>query len=168
VRLLGSEGEQIGVVTLTDAIRRAEEEGLDLVEISPNANPPVAKILDWGKFKYEKQKQSRSQKKKQKNVELKGIRLSSKIGEHDLQTKAKNARKFLDAGNKVKVRLIFKGREIVHKDLGAEVLRKFAAEVEDISQVDQEIAFSGREVNLILAPKKKVQKGNQNAEDENA
>ncbi len=133
----------------------AEEEGYDLVEISPKAVPPVCKIIDWGKFKYEQQKQTRTQKKKQKNVEVKGVRLSSKIGEHDLQTKAKHARKFLEGGNKVKVRLIFKGREIVHKDIGAEVLKKFALELEDIAQRDQDITFTGREVNMILSPKKK-------------
>lgn len=133
----------------------AEEEGYDLVEISPNAVPPVCKIIDWGKFKYEQQKQTRTRKKKQKNVEVKGIRLSSKIGEHDLQTKAKHARKFMEDGNKVKVRLIFKGREIVHKDIGAGVLNKFALELEDIAQKDQDITFTGREVNMILSPKKK-------------
>lgn len=113
--------------------------------------------MDWGKFKYEQQKQSRTQRKKQKNVEVKGIRLSSKIGEHDLKTKAKNGKKFLEAGNKVKVRLIFKGREIVHKDIGAEVLRRFAAELEEVAQTDQDITFTGREVSMILAPKKEKQ-----------
>ena len=140
---------------MSEALKRTEEEGFDLVEISPNANPPVCKIIDWGKFKYEQQKQSRTQKKKQKNVEVKGIRLSSKIGEHDLQTKAKQARNFLEVGNKVKVRLIFKGREIVHKDIGAVVLKKFAGELEEIAQIDQDIAFTGREVNMILSLKKK-------------
>lgn len=167
MRLVGIDGEQLGVISLSEALKLAEEEGFDLVEISPNANPPVCKIIDWGKFKYEQQKQSRTQKKKQKNVEVKGIRLSSKIGEHDLQTKAKHARKFMEAGNKVKVRLIFKGREIVHKDIGADVLRKFAHELEEIAQIDQDIAFTGREVNMILSPKKKDGKDT-NAENENA
>jgi len=162
--LLGIDGEQLGIVSLSEALRRAEEEGFDLVEMSPNAKPPVVKIIDWGKFKYEQQKQSRTQKKKQKSVEVKGIRLSSKIGEHDLQTKAKHARKFIETGNKVKVRLIFKGREIVHKDIGADVLRKFAAELEEVAQVDQDIAFTGREVNMILAPKKQDRK-DKNAEN---
>ncbi len=154
VRLIGADGEQIGVTSLPEALKLAEDKDLDLVEISPNANPPVAKILDWGKFKYEKRKQEQSQRKKQKNIEVKGIRLSAKIGQHDLETKAKHARKFLESGNKIKVRLMFKGREIVHKDLGAEVLRKFAAQVEDIAEIDQDVTFSGREVSMILAPKK--------------
>ncbi len=159
VRLIGASGEQIGVVSLPEALKLAEDEDLDLVEISPNANPPVAKILDWGKFKYEKRKQEQSQRKRQKNVEVKGIRLSSKIGQHDLETKAKHAGKFLESGNKVKIRLMFKGREIVHKDLGAEVLRRFAEKLEDIAETDQNITFSGREVSMILAPKKKAEKG---------
>ncbi len=167
MRLVGIDGEQLGVVSLSEALKQADEEGFDLVEISPNTNPPVCKIIDWGKFKYEQQKQSRTQKKKQKNIEVKGIRLSSKIGEHDLQTKAKHARKFLEAGNKVKVRLIFKGREIVHKELGADVLRKFSTELEEIAEISQNIAFTGREVNMILSPKKKLRKDN-NAKDENA
>jgi translation initiation factor IF-3 len=133
----------------------AEEEGLDLVEISPNATPPVCKILDWGKFKYEQEKQTQTQKRKQKNVEVKGIRLSAKIGDHDFQTKIKHARKFLEEGNKVKVRLIFKGREIVHKDIGKNVLERFATELEDTAQIEQGISFTGREVNFILSPKKK-------------
>lgn len=133
----------------------AEEEGLDLVEISPNATPPVAKILDWGKFKYEQGKQTQTQKKKQKNTEVKGIRLSAKIGDHDLQTKLKHARKFLEEGNKVKVRLIFKGREIAHKDIGKSVLERFAAELEEVAQIEQGISFTGREVNFILSPKRK-------------
>lgn len=167
MRLVGIDGEQLGVVSLSEALKQAEEEGFDLVEISPNTNPPVCKIIDWGKFKYEQQKQSRTQKKKQKNIEVKGIRLSSKIGEHDLQTKAKHARKFLESGNKVKVRLIFKGREIVHKDLGADVLRRFSTELGEIADISQDIAFTGREVNMILSPKKKLRKDN-NAKDENA
>jgi len=134
----------------------AEEEGLDLVEISPNATPPVCKILDWGKFKYEQEKQTQVQKKKQKNVEVKGIRLSAKIGDHDFQTKIKHARKFLEEGNKVKVRLIFKGREIVHKDIGKNVLERFATELEETAQIEQGISFTGREVNFILSPKKKT------------
>lgn len=139
---------------MSEALRRAEEEGFDLVEISPTANPPVVKIIDWGKFKYEQQKASRTQKKKQKTVEVKGIRLSAKIGEHDLKTKAKHARKFLESGNKVKVRLFFKGREIVHKDIGENVLKKFFEELEDIAKIDQNITFSGREVSMVLSPKK--------------
>ena len=155
VRLIGAEGEQIGVISLPEALRKAEDEGLDLVEISPTANPPVAKIIDWGKFKYEKRKQEQSQRKKQKNVEVKGIRLSSKIGEHDLETKAKTARKFLNDEHKVKVRLLFKGREITHKDVGERVLRRFAEKLEDVSTIEQDVTFTGREAGIIIAPKKK-------------
>ena len=157
VRLLDVNGEQIGVVPLPEALRTAEEEGLDLVEISPNTNPPVAKIIDWGKFKYEKRKQEQTQRKKQRNVEMKGVRLSSKIGEHDMDTKAKSARKFLLSGNKVKVRLFFKGREITHKNIGEKVLRKFAEKLDDIAIIEQDVAFTGREAGIVLAPKKENQ-----------
>lgn len=153
--MLGPSGEQLGIVALSEALRQADEEGLDLVEISPNANPPVTKLIDWGKFKYEKQKANRNQKKKQKTIEVKGIRLSSKIGEHDFQTKLKHAKKFLESGNKVKVRLMFKGREIVHKNIGKEVLQKFADQLSETADIDQAITFSGREVTVVLSPKKK-------------
>jgi translation initiation factor IF-3 len=116
--LIGSDGNQIGVTKTDDALKIAREEGLDLVEISPNVFPPVCKVLDWGKFRYEQQKSEQAQKKKQRNVEVKIVRLSAKIGEHDLTTKERQARKFLGEGNKVKVQLLFKGREVTHKELG--------------------------------------------------
>ncbi len=136
------------------ALQVARDASLDLVEISPGVNPPICKILDWGKFKYEQQKQEQSQKKKQKNVEVKVIRLSAKIGEHDLATKEKQARKFLGENDKVKLSLFFKGREITHKDLGEKVLRNFITRLEDIAKVDTEISFSGREISITLSPNK--------------
>lgn len=137
----------------TKALQIAREEGLDLVEISPNVYPPICKILDWGKFKYEQQKQEQAQRKKQKNSELKVIRLSAKIGEHDLGTKEKQARKFLQERDKVKLSLFFKGREITHKELGEKVLRSFVQKLEDVAKVDTDLSFSGREMSIILSPK---------------
>lgn len=139
---------------IATALTMAEEAGLDLVEVSPNAVPPVAKILDWGKYKYEQQKQQAKAKAKQKTTELKGIRLGVKIGEHDLNTKLRNAEKFLAKEDKVKFQLRFRGREIVHKELGERLLLTVAERLSEIAEVEQPPAFAGREMTLIVAPKK--------------
>ncbi len=154
VRLISHDGEQVGVVPTSTALAMAEEVGLDLVEVSPNAAPPVAKILDWGKYKYEQQKQQAKAKAKQKTTELKGIRLGVKIGAHDLDTKLKNAEKFLGKDDKVKFALRFRGREIVHKELGEKILLNVAERLSEISEVEQKPTFAGREMTLIVAPKK--------------
>jgi translation initiation factor IF-3 len=142
-------------VSRQEALRLADEAGLDLVEVSPNASPPVAKIIDWGKYRYEQQKQLQKQKAKQKTVEVKGIRLGVKIGENDLNTKLKMAIKFLEKEDKVKFQLRFKGREIVHKELGINLLNSVAEKLAEYSQIEQPATFSGREVSLVLSPKKK-------------
>lgn len=154
VRLISYDGEQVGVVPTSTALSMAEEAGLDLVEISPNTVPPVAKILDWGKYRYEQQKQQAKAKAKQKTTELKGIRLGVKIGEHDLSTKLKNAEKFLIKEDKVKFQLRFRGREIVHKELGEKILLDVAERLSSVSEVEQKPTFAGREMSLVLAPKK--------------
>lgn len=155
VRLISADGEQVGVVSTREAISMAEEAGLDLVEISPNAVPPVAKILDWGKYKYEQQKQQQKAKSKQKVTEIKGIRLGVKIGENDLATKLKNAEKFILKEDKVKFQLRFRGREIVHKDLGKKLLDNVAERLSEIADVEQVPSFAGREMTMVVAPKKK-------------
>jgi translation initiation factor IF-3 len=154
VRLISHDGEQVGVVPTSTARAMAEEVGLDLVEVSPNAVPPVAKILDWGKYRYEQQKQQAKAKAKQKTTELKGIRLGVKIGAHDLDTKLRNAEKFLGKDDKVKFALRFRGREIVHKELGEKILLTVADRLSEISEVEQKPTFAGREMTLIVAPKK--------------
>jgi len=131
------------------ALDLAKEEGLDLIEVSPNAIPPVAKILDWGKYKYEQEKQ----RPKQKSLEVKGIRLGVKIGEHDLVTKLNLAEKFLTKRHKVKFQLRFKGREVVHKELGVKLLDNIIERLREISEVEQPPEFAGRDMTLVLAPK---------------
>ena len=142
-------------MSTAEALRMAEEVGLDLVEVSPNTVPPVAKILDFGKYKYEQQKQQQKARAKQKTSELKGIRLGVKIGEHDLDTKLRNAEKFIAKGDKVKFQLRFRGREVVHKELGERLLLAVAARLETTTEVEQKPTFAGREMTLVLVPKKK-------------
>lgn len=154
MRLISEDGEQLGVVRTTEAIEKAKEAGLDLVEVSPNAVPPVAKIMDWGKFRYEQQKQQQKAKAKQKTQELKTIRLGVKIGQHDLDTKLRTAEKFLDHGDKVKFQLRFRGREVVHKELGEKILLGIAETLVEKTEVEQVPTFAGREMTLVVAPKK--------------
>lgn len=151
IKLVTERGELIGIMDTRLALEKAREQGLDLVEVSPNTVPPICKIMDWGKHKYDLSKKS----KVQKSQETKTIRLSSKIGEHDLLVKAKRASKFLEKGDKVKAQLVFKGREITHKDVGISVLNKFKDLLVESAVVDQEPKFVGREVSMILAPIKK-------------
>jgi len=150
VKLVSADGEMMGVVELSEALKKAEEEGLDLVEISPNIFPPITKIMDWGKYKYELSKKTRTQKQ----LELKTIRLSSKISSHDLSFKINQAIRFLEKGHKVKAQLRFKGREIAHREVGEEVLNKFKEGVREASLVEQDIKQIGRELSVVLAPKK--------------
>lgn len=152
MRLISDEGEQLGVVATKAAIEMAIEAGLDLVEVSPNAVPPVAKIMDWGKYRYEQQKQQQKAKAKQKTTELKTIRLGVKIGSHDLETKLRTATKFLEHGDKVKFQLRFRGREVVHKELGEKILLGIAETLAEIAEVEQVPTFAGREMTLVVAP----------------
>jgi translation initiation factor IF-3 len=152
--LISETGEQVGVVTLAEALRMSDEAGLDLVEVSPNAVPPVAKILDWGKYKYEQQKQLAKAKQKQKITEIKGVRLGVKISENDIATKLRNAEKFLAKGDKVKFQLRFRGREVVHKDLGEKLLLSIAERLSETADVEQKPTFSIRDMTMVVAPKK--------------
>lgn len=153
VRLIDETGENVGVVSTRDAISRAESVGLDLVEISPNADPPVCKILDLGKFKYEAQKKKNEAKKKQKVIEIKEIKLRPNIDDNDYQVKMRAAKKFLEDGDKVKVTLRFRGREMAHQDIGANVLRRVAEEFADLVKVEQYPKMEGRQMIMVIAPK---------------
>ena len=136
-----------------DAIRKAEDFGLDLVEVQPNADPPVCKILDYGKFKYEAQKRANEARKKQKIIEVKEIKLRPNIDEHDYQVKMRNVQKFLNAGDKVKVTLRFRGREMAHQELGANVLTRVREETDEFAKVEAMPKLEGRQMIMVLAPK---------------
>ena len=154
VRLIDENGEMKGIVSLDEALRLAEEADLDLVNISPNAVPPVCKILDYGKYRYEQQKKEKTAKKNQHVTEIKEIRLSASIEDHDVEVKAKNAIKFLQDGDKVKVSLRFRGRERDYTQLGFDAMDKFAEMVSDYGVVEKPAKMEGRRMNMFLAPKK--------------
>ncbi|MBF0780139.1 MULTISPECIES: translation initiation factor IF-3 [unclassified Granulicatella] len=153
LRVINGEGEQLGVMSKLDALRLAEDSNLDLVLVSPNATPPVARIMNYGKYKFEQQKREREARKNQKVVTVKEIRLSPTIDENDFQTKLRNGRKFLEKGDKVKVSIRFKGRAITHKEIGQRVLEKYADETADIASVESRPKMDGRSMFLMLAPK---------------
>ncbi|MEE8271220.1 MAG: translation initiation factor IF-3 [Alphaproteobacteria bacterium] len=153
VRLVDAEGEMIGVVPIQDALRSAEDVGLDLVEISPNADPPVCKILDYGKFKYEAQKKKNEARKKQRVIDVKEIKLRPNIDVHDYDVKMRNARRFIGDGDKVKVTLRFRGREMAHQELGMNVLDRVREELDELAKVEQVPKMEGRQMVMVLAPR---------------
>ena len=156
VRLIREEGEQQqGIISTLDALAIAKEQGLDLVEVAPNAVPPVVKIMDYGKFKFDNEKKVRDSKKKQKLLKLKEIRMQPKIDEHDLDFKSKHVRDFLGEGNKVKVTVRFRGREMAHTELGLEVLQDVLKRIEGEYVMDKAPAMEGRFMSMILSPKSK-------------
>lgn len=154
IRLIDQDGKMVGVVTVKDALRMAEVRELDLVEISPNAKPPVCKILDYSKFLYDQQKREKAQKRQQQAQQMKELRFTWRTAQHDFNFKAKHAREFLEEGNKVKATVMFRGREITHQEVGEELLKRFIEELEDISKVDSPIKLEGRKLNVILSPDK--------------
>ncbi len=153
VRLIDSSGEQIGIISTRDALKMASEKGYDLVEISPSAKPPVCKIMDYGKYKYELNKKSKTAKKKQHIIHLKEMRLRPKIEEHDYQFKLKHVREFLEKGNKVKVYLEFRGREMAHQELGQRIIQRLEQDLKDLGAVEQKAKFEGRSLSLTFSPK---------------
>lgn len=153
IRLIDSDGAQLGVMSAKDAQKLANEKKLDLVKIAPNANPPVCKILDYGKYRYELQKKEKEAKKKQKIISVKEIRLSPSIEDHDLNVKANNANKFLKSGDKVKVTLRFRGREMGFIKAGYDIMEKFSASIEEYGTVEKKPALEGKNMIMILAPK---------------
>jgi len=153
IRLIGAEGENVGVVSPAEALRLAEEAGLDLVEISPNATPPVCKIMDFGKFKYEQQKREAEARKKQKIIEIKEVKFRPGTDIHDYEVKMRNVVKFLENGDKVKVTLRFRGREMAHQQLGMELLNRVAADVEEIGKVENMPRLEGRQMVMMIGPR---------------
>lgn len=154
MRLIDAQSKQVGVVSLSEALRLAQEEGLDLAEVSPSASPPVVRILDWGKYRYEQEKQATKSRKKQKTVEVKQIRLGLKTESHDIATKKRAAEKFLKNGHKVKINLRFKGREITHPELGRKVLQSFIDGLAEVATKEQDISLNGRELSIVMIRKK--------------
>lgn len=155
VRLIGANGEQVGIVPIQEALNQASLVGLDLVEISPNAKPPVCKIMDYGKYKFEKEKKAKEAKKKQKQIKLKEIKFSPVIGEHDYMFKLKKAIEFLENGDKVLFRLRFRGREILHRDKGYEVFERLKNDLQEYGNVEKLPKMEGRFLTMTFSPLKK-------------
>ena len=153
VRLIGSDGEQLGIMAPSDALRIADEKGLDLVKISPQAKPPVCKLMDYGKFRFEQSKKEKEARKNQHVVEIKEIRMSPSIDVGDFNTKLKNAQKFIADGNRVKVSVRFRGREMAHTDLGRALLERFAQECSEVAALDKTPKLEGRMMSIFLSPK---------------
>lgn len=153
VRVIDAEGENHGVVSLEDALEIADEAGLDLVEVSPQVSPPVCKVLDYGKYKYEQQKKANEARKKQKTIDVKEIKMRPGIDEHDYQVKMRSVRKFLDNGDKVKMTIRFRGREMAHQDLGLKVLTRVREELDEIIKIEQMPKTEGRLMVMVIAPR---------------
>ncbi len=154
IRLIGAEGENIGIVSPARGLALAEEAGLDLVEISPNANPPVCKIMDYGRFKYEQQKRESEARKKQKTIDLKEVKFRPNTDKHDYDVKMRNVRRFLENGDKVKVTMRFRGREMAHQQLGRDLLERVASDIEEIGKVESMPKMEGRQMIMMIAPVK--------------
>ena len=153
VRCIDPDGEQLGILSIDEAMNKAEELGLDLVELQPNADPPVCKILDYGKHKYQAQKRANEARKKQKIIEVKEIKLRPNIDQHDYQEKMKAVRKFIDGGDKVKITLRFRGREMAHVELGTDLLSRVQEDIDDFAKIESMPKMEGRQMTMILAPK---------------
>ena len=154
VRLIGPKGEQIGVTPISEALDRAEKAGLDLVEVAPSATPPVCRIIDFGKYLYEQEKKERNAKKKQVVIHVKELRFRPKIGDHDYQTKLRNAEKFLERGDRVKVNMMFRGRELAHIEAGEKILARLLVDLKDVAEVEKNYGFENRSIVYVLSPKK--------------
>ena len=151
--MIGEHGDQLGVMSVQDGVKKAEEAGLDLVEIAPTANPPVCRIMDHSRFKYEQEKKEKEARKKQKVVHIKEIRLGPKIGEHDYQFKVNHLIEFLKKGDKVKVTMIFRGREMAHVDLGRKILEKLSSDISGIGEIEEAPKMEGRFINMVVRAK---------------
>ena len=153
IRLIGDQGEQLGIMSSEEALRIATERERDLVKIAPGSNPPVCKIMDYGKYRFEQTKKEKEAKKNQRVIEIKEIRMSPGIGDNDFNTKLKNAQKFLTDGDRVKVSVRFRGREMAHTDIGATLLKDFAAKCAEIANMDKAPKLEGRNMSMFLSPK---------------
>lgn len=158
VRLIDAQGEQLGVMSPRDAMQIAAERNLDLVEVAPGAKPPVCRIMDYGKYKYEQNKKEREARKNQKIITIKEVKLRPNIEDHDFHTKVRNAQKFLEDGNKVKITIMFRGREITHADNGRRLCERVAQEVESVAKVEKEPKVEGRNMTMMLVPLKDSEK----------
>lgn len=154
VRVIDDEGGQLGILSTVDALAAAVQRGLDLVEVAPDAQPPVCRIMDYGKYKYQQSKRVAEAKKKQVKVEIKEVKMRPKTEEHDFLFKVKNARRFLEEGNKVKVTIMFRGREVTHPEFGKRLIERIVTEVADIGQAESMPSMAGRFMTMVLAPKK--------------
>ena len=153
MRLIDAEGEQVGVVPVDEALRAAEENGLDLVEVAPMARPPVVKIMDYGKYRFEQAKAARAARKKQHVIHVKEVKYRPGISEHDFEFKTRHARTFLEEGNKVKLTMMFRGRQVTHPELGKEVLDRVFEILKDIAKVESESKLEGRNMTMVIAPR---------------
>jgi translation initiation factor IF-3 len=151
--VIGSDGEQLGIMPRAEALKKAEEAGVDLVEISPNADPPVVKIIDWGKYQYQKMKEQQKNRKNAKVSELKQMRMGLKIGANDLDIKLRKIRGFLAEGHKVRIQLFFRGREMAHKELGFEMINRIVALLEDDAILEQSPQMAGRNLSIVIRSK---------------
>ncbi len=161
VRVTSASGEQLGIMQTRDALRMAEEQHLDLVEVAPKAKPPVCRIMDFGKYRYEQQKREKEAKKRQKVITVKEVKLRPNIEQHDFDVKLKNALRFLEEGNKVKVTIMFRGRELSHPELGREVLDKVSAQLKELVSIERDAKLEGKNMTMILAPKAQTKGGKQ-------
>lgn len=155
MRLVGVDNEQLGIVKFMDALRLAEDKDLDLVEIAPNASPPVVRIMDYGKFKYEESKRAHEAKLKQKIIQVKEVKFRPGTDDGDYNVKLRNLKRFLEDGDKTKITLRFRGREMAHQEIGARVLERLKADLEEVGQVEQMPKMEGRQMVMVLSPKKK-------------
>jgi translation initiation factor IF-3 len=153
LRVIGPKGEQLGILSLKDALKKSEEYDLDLVEVASSASPPVCRIMDFSKYKYEQEKREREVKKHSKTGQVKEVRFRPSIDEHDYQTKLSHARKFLERGNKVRIRLFFRGREMAHQDLGRQLMDRVVKDLSNVGKVDRPAKQMGRIIILVLGPK---------------
>lgn len=152
IRLIDENGEMQGIVSVSEGLRLAEQAGLDLVEVSPNAEPPVCKILDFGKYRYEMQKKAAEARKKQKTVDVKELKIRPGIEEHDYGVKLRNARRFLEEGDKVKVTMRFRGREMAHQEIGEALLKRMITELADLGKPEQTLRMEGRQMMMVISP----------------
>ena len=150
LRVIDADGKQLGIISRSEALQLAEEQGLDLVEISPNADPPVVKIVDWGKYNYQKTKQQQANKRTARSLDMKQMRFGLKIGDHDLEVKMKKVRSFLEAGHKVKITLVFRGRELAHKDIGFKLAERVITDFGDTIAVDQQPQLNGKQLSFVI------------------
>ncbi len=155
VRVIGEDGEQVGVLTLADAIQKAQESGVDLVEISPDASPPVCRIIEYGKFLYQKEKKLKEAKKKQKVIEVKEMKFRPKIDDHDFDYRIKRIREFLEEGDKVKITVRFRGRELAHSQLGYDLVNRIVEKIQDIAEPERMPKFENRSIGVVISPKHK-------------